>query len=106
MPRGILYVESWPNSPAETAEYHRWYTDVHIGEMLAIEGIVGARRLEPLAGDGGFIALCEIEADDLEAVQARMGARARSGEMSKPVGVRSDPPPTVRLLREISTHTP
>ncbi|MEU4837136.1 hypothetical protein [Nocardia testacea] len=106
MPRGILYVESWPDLPERTAEYHRWYADIHIPEMLAIEGIVSARRLEPLSGDGGFVALYEVVADDLAAVQARMGARARSGEMSKPVAVRSDPPPTVRLLREISTHTP
>ncbi|WP_416566223.1 hypothetical protein [Nocardia testacea] len=106
MPKGILYVESRPSSPEKLAEYHRWYTETHIGEMLDIDGIVSARRLEPLAGDGSFIALYEIEAEDLEAVQARMGARARSGEMSKPTAVQSDPPPTVRLLRELSTHTP
>ncbi|MGI5218784.1 hypothetical protein [Nocardia sp. CA-290969] len=105
MPKGILYVESRPSSPEEIDEYHRWYAGTHIGEMLEIEGIVSARRLEPVAGDGSFIALYEIEADDLEAVRARMGERARSGEMSKPIGVQSDPPPTVRLLRELSVHT-
>jgi len=104
MPKGILYVESRPSSPEETAEYHRWYTGTHIGEMLETEGIISARRLEPVAGDGSFIALYEIEAEDLEAVQARMGARARSGEISKPVAVQLDPPPTVRLLRELSVH--
>ncbi|MEV0111380.1 hypothetical protein ACWCPQ_20690 [Nocardia sp. NPDC001965] len=105
MPKGILYVESRPSSAAEVEEYHRWYTETHIGEMLGVDGIVSARRLEPIAGDGSFIALYEIEADDLAAVQARMGERARSGEMSKPVAVQSDPPPTVRLLRELSVHT-
>lgn len=74
-------------------------------ELVDGEGIVSARRLEPLSGDGSFIALYEIEADDLEAVRASMGARARSGRMSKPVAVQSDPPPTVRLLREMSVHT-
>ncbi|WP_280433894.1 hypothetical protein [Nocardia carnea] len=105
MPKGILYVESRPSSAEEIDEYHRWYAGTHIGEMLEIDGIVSARRLEPLSGDGSFIALYEIEAEDLEAVRAQMGARARSGQMSKPVAVQSDPPPTVRLLREISVHT-
>lgn len=47
-----------------------------------------------------------IEADDLEVVQARMRERASSAEMSKPVAVQSDPPSTMRMLREMSVHTP
>ena len=104
MAKGILYVESRPSSPAELAEYHRWYAGTHIREMLQIDGIVSARRLEPITEDGSFIALYEIEADDLHAVQRQMNEHARSGAMSKPVAVQSDPPPTVRMLREISTH--
>lgn len=105
MPKAILYVESRPSSPQVAGEYHRWYVETHIAEMLDIDGIVSARRLEPVDRDGSFIALYEIEADDLAVVQARMRERASSGGMSKPVAVQSDPPPTMRMLREMSVHT-
>ncbi|MGF7237456.1 MAG: hypothetical protein ACQSGP_21205 [Frankia sp.] len=105
MPKGILYVESRPSSPEEAAEYHKWYENVHIPEVLAVEGFVSARRFA-LTDDGPFIAIYEIEADDLEAVQARLLEASKTGAMSPPVATQSDPPPIFRFLRQIAEYAP
>jgi hypothetical protein len=105
MPKGILYVESRPASPEEAADYHKWYDETHVPEILAIEGFVSARRFQPFGGDGPFVAIYEIDTDDLEAARARLTEATRSGVNSTPVGVSFDPPPTVRYLQEIQSFT-
>ena len=104
MARGILYVEYEPDA-AEAAAYHEWYDGTHMAEMLGIDGLVSARRFAPLDGEGPFVAVYEIEADDVAAVEARLAEATRSGRFSAPVGLRRDKPPTLRFYREISTHT-
>ena len=105
MPTGILFVESSPKSADEAAAYHEWYENTHLAEMCKLDGVVAARRLA-VVGEDSFVALYEIEADDLDAVRAGLGAASRSGQMSPPVGLRTDPPPTVRLLRDIASFRP
>lgn len=79
MAKGILLVESRPASPEQVAEYHKWYNETHIGEILGVDGFVAARRLESLDDGGTFIAIYEIEADDLDAARARLRSpRART----------------------------
>jgi hypothetical protein len=105
MPRGILYVETRPASPQDAAAYHKWYNETHVQEMLAIDGFVSARRFEPLEGDGPFIAIYEIDADDFDAVRERLAEATSSGRNSTPVGVSFDPPPAVHYWREIGSFT-
>ncbi|MFF3571012.1 hypothetical protein [Nocardia jiangxiensis] len=105
MAKGILYVESEPNSPEEAAAYHDWYENTHLTEMLGVDGFIAARRFEPIADDGPFVAIYEIEAEDIAAVQARLGEATRAGAFSAPVGLRTDRPPTTRFLRQIHTRT-
>ncbi len=106
MAKGILHVESQPSSPEEAAAYHDWYSTTHIKEMLGIEGIVSARRFAPIANEGAFVAIYEIEADDIGAVQAKLGEATKAGSFSPPVGLQTDPPPSVRFYREITTEAP
>ena len=103
MPKGILYVESRP--PADrVAEYHAWYEGTHIPEMLAAEGVVAARRFAPVAptgdDDGLFVAIYEIEGDDLAAVMAALRAGI-AGRTPPPDGLLGAGPPVVRLLATI-----
>jgi hypothetical protein len=105
MAKAILYVETRPASPEEAAEYHKWYNEVHIPEILAIDGFVSARRFEPMAEGGPFVAIYEIEADDIEAARARLTEAGQSGRNSKPVGVCFDPPPTTQYYREMASFT-
>jgi hypothetical protein len=100
VPKGILYVESHPD-PDQVEAFHRWYNEIHLKEMAAIAGFVSARRFAPLTGAGPFVAIYEIEADDLDAVPARLAEFGKSG-MSAPVGVRTDVAPAVRFYRDIT----
>ncbi|MBH0779734.1 hypothetical protein [Nocardia bovistercoris] len=105
MVKGILLVESEPRSAEDADAYHRWYDEIHMKEMLGIEGLVAARRFAPVTGEGVFVAVYEIEADDIAHVQARLAEITKAGGFSAPVGLRTDPPPTVRFYRDISAHT-
>jgi hypothetical protein len=103
MPKGILIVESRPASAERAAEYNSWYTETHIPDVLRVDGFVSARRFAAV-GDGGedgpFVAIYEIEADDLQAAFAALGEAAARGEMQMSDAMRMDPPPTIRLLEE------
>ncbi|WP_067662699.1 hypothetical protein [Nocardia miyunensis] len=104
MARGILYVETRPSAPQRTAEYHTWYDETHLREVVAMDGFVSARRLEPITDDGPFVALYEIEADNLQAVADRLFAAAVGGALHMSDALCTDPAPVVRLLRTITVH--
>jgi hypothetical protein len=104
MPRGIMYVESRPESPEGAAEFDAWY-DLHIGEILSLDGFVAARRYS-VVGDDAFVAVYDIEGDDLSAVRARIGEARGRGEMTPPRAMASDPPPVIRLLELIGEYGP
>jgi hypothetical protein len=97
MAKGVLLVQSRPRSPEHTDDFHRWYDETHLPEMLQIDGIASARRLEALDGES-FAAVYEV--DDVDQAKAGLAAAQSSGRMSRPVGVQLDPPPTVQWFRE------
>lgn len=101
MAKGVLVVETRPASPDQAEAYHRWYNETHIPEILGVPGFVSARRLESLGDDGGFIAIYEIEADDLDEVRAAL--QEATPKHVPPVGVCLDPLPTARYFREIGS---
>ncbi|OLT10095.1 hypothetical protein BJF79_05070 [Actinomadura sp. CNU-125] len=92
----ILHVESGPAGPDVAAEYNRWYDEVHIPEMLAIEGIVSARRYAPVDGDT-YIAHYEIEGDP-KAAMKRLRDAASDGTMHLSDTARTDPPARMLLM--------
>jgi hypothetical protein len=100
MPKGLLVVESSPETAARDDEYNAWYNDIHIPEICAIPGVVGARRYR-LTGDGGtprYLAIYDLDAADLQSPVAEMGARAADGRLSPPVALSMDPPPIPRIF--------
>jgi hypothetical protein len=102
MALNVLYVESRPVSPEQAADYHGWYDETHIPEILALDGFVSGRRFGSLGDDGSFVAIYEIDSD-VEAARAALAAATKSGSMTPPTGVRVDPPPTVRWLLDVTT---
>ena len=38
MPKGIIYVETMPVSPDREADYHKWYNDTHLAQILRSKG--------------------------------------------------------------------
>jgi hypothetical protein len=99
MSSGILLVETRPNSPEDAAAYHHWYDEVHVPEILKVDGFVSARRLEAIDGSS-FIAIYEIDID-VETAKANLAAVTATGVMSAPEGVQLNPPPVVRYFTQI-----
>jgi hypothetical protein len=104
MPRGIMYVETMPVSPDREADYHKWYNETHLAQIVSVDGIVSARRFAPTDGNGPFIAIYELDCDDLEGAVARLGELGASGEMTGLENLAMDPPPVPRLYREIGSY--
>lgn len=101
MAKGIILVESRPSSPDRDQEYNTWYDEVHLGELVALDGFVSARRLRPVDGDGPYVALYEVEGDNLQAILDNVVASAGRLHMSD--ALQLDPPPIMRLL-EVTTE--
>lgn len=106
MARGIFHVESYPVSPEMAAEYNTWYNEVHLAEIVSIEGFRSARRLAPVDGVGPYVALYEMEGDDLEEVLGRMMSVANDGGFIMSDALQLDPAPAIRLLEVIADHDP
>ncbi len=84
MDKYILLVQS-NAADGRDAEYNDWYDNVHLGEVLEVEGFKAAQRFalhgDSLAGavDHRYLAIYEIEADNpqdaLDALQAAVSSR-------------------------------
>src|ERR1700754_212559 len=106
MPRGIIYVETMPASPDREAECHKWYNDTHLGQILEVDGIVSARRFAPTDGDGPFIAIYELDCDDLDAIVGRLRELGASGKMSSLQYLDMQTPPIPKVYGEIGSYEP
>jgi hypothetical protein len=106
MPRGIMIVETQPSSPEKAADYHAWYDDVHLKECVAIDGIVSARRFAPLDGNGPFVAIYELDTDDLSTVVKRLGEAVGAGKMQMSDALAMDPPPKFTVLEQTASYDP
>jgi hypothetical protein len=95
MSKSLLFVETKPASADVVEDYHRWHDEVHLPEMLAVEGFVSARRWQT-DGDS-FVTLYEIDTD-IETARANLRAAVDKARMSKPVAVETNPPPVMRYL--------
>jgi hypothetical protein len=100
VPKGLMLVQSVPSDPAREDEYNAWYAGKHIPEVLEIPGIVSARRYKLVGRKGqpaSYLALYELEADDVRAPLRELGARASSGVIEMSDVLQQDPPPTITL---------
>lgn len=103
MARGIILVESRPSSPDRDQEYNTWYDEVHLPQLVALDGFVSARRLRPVNGEGPYVAIYEIEGDDLQAILDNMIANA--GRLTMSDALLLDPAPIPRLLQTTTEQT-
>ncbi|MHC3470934.1 hypothetical protein ACYF6T_19785 [Streptomyces sp. 7R007] len=84
MARFLLLVHTRP-LPGREDEYHRWYDDFHLDEVLRVPGFITAERCAPpsgedaeFAGDGTHLALFTVESDDFAATLATFREAQRS----------------------------
>ena len=93
MSKSILVVKTAPDSPEGADAYNDWYDNTHLGELLAIEGCLSAKRYGP--ENGAYLALYEFDCD-ADTAKARFGAAFPT--MAAPVNVRMDPPPSMEFF--------
>jgi hypothetical protein len=87
MPRAIMMAFSQPTSPEVEDEYNDWYDNVHLKDVVAIPGITSATRFK-LSGtqqsktldpsQQPYLAVYDIEADDIQSVIDEIGTRVRT----------------------------
>lgn len=68
-------------------EFNEWYDNVHLGEVLEVEGFTAAQRFalqDPNAPADArrYLAIYEMETDDPQATLAALGAAAPNMQMS------------------------
>lgn len=71
------------------AEFNKWYNEIHFPDVLETQGFVKATRWENIAPgekDAKFLALYEIETDDIDATMKALNAtiaeKAKAGRMN------------------------
>lgn len=69
------------------AEFNEWYQNVHLVELCSMPGVMGAQRYKltaPLQGydDRPYLAIYDIECDDIRATLGAIGAASASGKMT------------------------
>ncbi|MEH6792101.1 hypothetical protein [Parasphingorhabdus sp.] len=106
MTRHIFMVVTRP-PPGETEEYGKWYVEQHIPHVLDVPGFVSAQRFLLAPGPDEtssalrYLAIYEIETDDIATVLDELGARAGSNAM--PLYAGSDAKMVMRLVGEAVT---
>ena len=75
-------------APGQEDAYNDWYTNRHIPDVLAIPGVVAAQRFTLSADQRAapphpykYLALYEIETDDLKGLLAMLNERAGTSAM-------------------------
>jgi hypothetical protein len=83
-----MVVGSNPATPEQEAEFNRWYAEDHLDDVLAVAGFNAARRytlspVRPMADTEpspyGYLAVYEVEADDLAVAGRDLQAALDSG---------------------------
>ena len=81
MARYVLIANNGPtDGEDDDADYNRWYDEVHVPDLLAVPGITSARRFRVVMSRRStppYLALYEIETDDLQSVMDHMGSGIR-----------------------------
>jgi len=104
MAKGILIVHT-AAAEGRDADFQQWYSEVHIPEILGLAGFTSARRFTRLGeSDHPYLTIYEIEADDIAAAQAGIGAAAQAGELQMSDSMSMSPPPKMELFALVSEH--
>ncbi|MEZ5076771.1 MAG: DUF4286 family protein [Solirubrobacterales bacterium] len=88
MAKALMVVGSNPVAPEHEGEFNEWYTETHLDDVLEVAGFGAARRyslseVRPMVGTEpspyGYLAVYEVESDDLAASARELQAALDSG---------------------------
>lgn len=108
--KALLLVSTSPASEADAAEFDRWYSEVHIPQVLErVPGFVAATRYKVHEAslsqpDQKYVTAYEIEAEDIAAAHAALLEATGAGRLDSTTTLQLDPPPTMSLLALVSEH--
>ena len=80
----VVFTEA---QPGQEAAFNTWYDTRHLPDVLSVPGFVAAQRfrVQPPAGQAGgpqrYLALYEMDTDDVAATMAELTARAGTPAM-------------------------
>lgn len=90
MPKAVLVVMTNPIENSRDEEFNNWYTKTHLPDVLKVPGFIAATRyrltdqqLTAPAPEGThkYLAIYEVDTDDLAAANAALLAAATGGAM-------------------------
>ena len=90
MPRAVMIVMSSPIEDSRDEEFNNWYTKTHVPDVLKVPGFVAATRYRlsdtqiggaAPEGTHKYLAIYELDTDDLAAANAALIAAATGGQM-------------------------
>jgi hypothetical protein len=78
-------------------EYNDWYTNQHLKDLLAIPGVISARRfkisatqIRGAAQPYEYLAIYDIEADDVPSFVQEIARRTANGSIARSTAMASD----------------
>ena len=107
MTKHLLIVVTNP-VPGREQEFNRWYDGQHLDDVLKLPGFVAAQRFKLTMDSaqslpGPYLAIYEIDADDLDVVQRTLSTAAKGMEISAALDRSTTATYTYRLLTETTS---
>ncbi|HZJ27665.1 MAG TPA: hypothetical protein VFF40_11755 [Acidimicrobiia bacterium] len=106
MPRGVLVVYTAPAEGGEV-EFNRWYDELHVPQLVALPGFksgtrykVSEQQVRPGDPPGPYLALYEVEGDDLHDVVGGIGRGFADGSITRTDS--SSPSSSLTLFEQVS----
>ena len=83
MEKWLIVIQVNCTDPSKEKEFHDWYDNTHIPDVLTVPGIVRATRYEnvtPGEIETKFLTLLEVEADDVWQVTTELQTHSAQAE--------------------------
>jgi hypothetical protein len=106
--RALMLAWSSPASPGQTGEFEAWYEDTHIPQIrAAVPSITAVSRYELVDLESGepshrYLAVYELDGDDIPAAAASLADGAAAGRMEMTTAMDlTGNPPVAQWFREV-----
>jgi hypothetical protein len=89
----------------QDADYNKWYDEIHVADVEKLDGVLSARRYrladmdQPSEGQPPYLALYELELDDVSVFPGQIAKAIEEGRM--PLSPAMDRSKTVRAYYEV-----